>query len=43
MIIEGKTHNMDNLGVAHRSCAGRKDALRGSMGLGIEGNSNNPS
>lgn len=43
MLIPGKTHNMDNLGVAHRVCAGKKDAIRGSMGLGIEGNPNNPS
>lgn len=43
MIIPDKTHNMDNFGVAHRTCAGKKDAIRGSMGLGIEGNSNNPS
>ena len=43
MIIEGKTHNMDNLGIAHRSCAGKKDRIRSSMGLGIEGNPNNPS
>lgn len=42
MMIEGKTHNMDNLQVCHRSCAGAKDAVRGSMGMGIEGNSNNP-
>ena len=41
LIVSGKTHNMDNLQVAHRSCAGRKDAVRGSMGLGIEGNPNN--
>ena len=43
MIIEGKTHNMDNLGIAHRSCAGKKDRIRSSMGLGIGGNPNNPS
>lgn len=43
MLVEGKTHNMDNFGIAHKACAGRKDAIRGSMGLGIEGNSNNPS
>ena len=43
MLVPGKTHNMDNFGVAHKACAGRKDAIRGSMGLGIEGNNNNPS
>jgi len=43
MIVPDKTHNMDNFGIAHRSCAGKKDAIRGSMGLGIEGNQNNPS
>ena len=26
-----------------KECAGRRDRIRGSMGLGIEGNGNNPS
>lgn len=43
MIVPGKTHNMDNLGVAHRACDGKKDRIRNSVGMGIEGNSNNPS
>lgn len=43
MVVEGKTHNMDNLQVMCRSCAGKKDAIRGSMGMGMEGNPNNPS
>ena len=37
------THDMENLQVCHRSCAGKKDRIRGSMGMGIEGTSNNPS
>lgn len=43
MIVQGQTHNMDNLQVCHRSCAGRKDAIRGARGMGLEGNPNNPS
>lgn len=42
MMAQG-THDMDNLQIAHRECAGRKDRLRDSMGLGIAGNTNNPS
>ncbi len=43
MVIPGKTHNMDNLQLLHRSEAGKKDAIRGSMGMGMPGNPNNPS
>lgn len=43
MMIDGKTHAMDNLAIAHRACEGKRDRLRGSMGMGIEGNANNPS
>jgi 5-methylcytosine-specific restriction endonuclease McrA len=43
MIVAGKTHNLDNLQVLCRSCAGKKDRMRNMRGLGIEGNSNNPS
>lgn len=42
-MITDKSHDMDNLAVAHRECEGRKDRIRGAMGMGIEGNSNNPS
>jgi 5-methylcytosine-specific restriction endonuclease McrA len=42
MIIPGKTHNIDNLQVCHGSCAGKKDRIRGSMGMGMPGNPNNP-
>lgn len=42
-IITQQTHSMSNFQVLCRSCAGAKDRIRGSMGLGIEGNSNNPS
>lgn len=43
MIIPGKSHAMSNLFPAHRACNGKADAISGSMGLGIEGNSNNKS
>jgi len=42
LIVEGKTHSMDNLQVLCRSCAGARDRKRETMGLGIEGNPNNP-
>lgn len=42
LMIPGKTHNIDNLQVMCRSCAGKKDAIRGNMGLGMPGNPNNP-
>jgi 5-methylcytosine-specific restriction endonuclease McrA len=35
-------NSSSNLQVLCRSCAGSKDAIRGAMGLGIEGNPNNP-
>lgn len=40
MMIPGKTHSMSNFQVMCRSCAGKKDAIRQSHGLGIEGNPN---
>lgn len=43
MFAFDKTHNPDNLQVLCRTCAGRKDRIRGMMGMGIEGNDNNPS
>lgn len=42
-MITEDTHNMDNLQVMCASCAGKKDHMRGMMGMGIEGNQNNPS
>jgi hypothetical protein len=43
MIIPGKTHDMDNLTVLCQRHDGMKDRIRDSQGMGIEGNSNNPS
>lgn len=43
MIVPGKTHNMNNLAPAHRACNGRADAINGANGIGLPGNSNNPS
>jgi len=42
-LLSPLTHDIKNLQIQCRSCAGRKDRLRRSMGMGIEGNSNNPS
>lgn len=43
IIIPGKTHNMDNFTVLCQRHDGMKDKLREDRGMGIEGNSNNPS
>ena len=42
-LMTENTHNLDNLQVMCRACAGKKDRLRATMGMGIEGNNNNPS
>lgn len=42
-LITSKTHDMNNLQVLCRKCAGAKDAIRGAMGMGLSGNPNNPS
>ena len=43
MIVPGKTHNLDNMTVLCQRHDGMKDRERDSRGLGIEGNTNNPS
>jgi len=42
-MLPPETHDMNNLQVMCQQCAGLKDRTRGMMGMGIEGNANNPS
>ncbi len=43
MIVEKKTHNMDNLTVMCQRHDGMIDRVRATQGMGITGNPNNPS